>query len=156
MQAASLLDARIADAEVLRVFPTFIWKAQLKPAIYRDLNAQILRKLDALIPRELAAGTGWQSGYGLHTAEDFRPLISCIRRAVEQVLQFLRIRPPGFEVTGCWANVNCPGAARGMHTHPNNFLSGVYYVQVQEEYGVGSIFTTPGRKPRSCGRRHTS
>jgi uncharacterized protein (TIGR02466 family) len=132
MQAASLQDAGIAEAEVLRVFPTFVWKAQLKPEICRDLNAEIMRKLDAVMPRDLAAGTGWQSGYGLHTTDEFRPLISCICRAVEQVLEFLRIRPLNFEVTGCWANVNCPGAAHRMHAHPNNFLSGVYYVQVQE------------------------
>jgi hypothetical protein len=108
MRAASLLDAKIADAEVLRVFPTFVWKAQLKPAIYRDLNAEILRKLDAVMPRDLAAGTGWQSGYGLHTMGEFRPLICCICRAVKQVLQFLWIRPPGFEVTGCWAKRQFP------------------------------------------------
>ena len=132
MQAASPVDAQIAEAEVLRVFPTFVWKARLKPEIWRDINADILRKLDAVMPRDLAAGTGWQSGYGLHTTHEFRPLISCICRAVEQVLEFLRIRPAKFEVTGCWANVNCPGAVHGMHTHPNNFLSGVYYVQVQE------------------------
>ncbi|MGH8628692.1 MAG: putative 2OG-Fe(II) oxygenase [Gammaproteobacteria bacterium] len=33
--------------------------------------------------------------------------------------------------TGCWANVNGIGASHGVHTHPNNFLSGVYYVQTQ-------------------------
>ena len=27
-------------------------------------------------------------------------------------------------------HVNAPGTAHGMHAHPNNFLSGVYYVQV--------------------------
>ena len=132
MQAVSLQDARIAEAEVLRVFPTFVWKAQLKPAIHRDLNAEILRKLDAVMPRDLAAGTGWQSGYGLHTTDEFRPLISCIGRAIEQVLDFLRIPSRTFELTGCWANVNCPGVTHTMHAHPNNFLSGVYYVQVQE------------------------
>ena len=36
MQAALLWDARmISEAEVLRVFPTFVWKAQLKPEIHR-------------------------------------------------------------------------------------------------------------------------
>jgi uncharacterized protein (TIGR02466 family) len=127
-----LLHQRIASAEVLRLFPTFVWKAQLKPEVHGDLNAAILRKLDAIVPPDLAAGGGWQSGYGLHTLDEFRPLISCICRAVEQVLDFLRIRSARFEVTGCWANVNCPGAAHKMHAHPNNFLSGVYYVQVQE------------------------
>jgi uncharacterized protein (TIGR02466 family) len=132
MREASLVDAKITEAEVLRVFPTFVWKAHLKPEICRDLNAEILRKLDAVVPRDLAAGIGWQSGYGLHTLDEFRPLISCICRAVEQVLDFLRIQSAKFEVTGCWANVNCPGAAHNMHAHPNNFLSGVYYVQVQK------------------------
>jgi uncharacterized protein (TIGR02466 family) len=132
MQSALLLDARIAEAEVVRIFPTFVWKAQVKPEIDRDLNAEILRTLDAIMPRDLAAGIGWQSGHELHTMDEFRPLISCICRAVEQVLEFLRVRSPTFEVTGCWANVNCPGAAHTMHAHPNNFLSGVYYVQVQE------------------------
>ena len=71
--AALLLDQRIASAEVLRLFPTFVWKAQLKPEIYGDLNAAILRKLDAIAPPDLAAGSGWQSGYGLHTATSFVP-----------------------------------------------------------------------------------
>ena len=127
-----LLHQRIASAEVLRLFPTFVWKAQLKPEVYGELNAAILRKLDAIVPPGLAAGSGWQSGYGLHTLDELRPLVSCICWAVEQVLEFLRIRSPKFEVTGCWANVNCLGAAHKMHAHPNNFLSGVYYVQVQE------------------------
>jgi uncharacterized protein (TIGR02466 family) len=127
-----LLHQRIASAEVLRLFPTFVWKAQLKPEVYGDLNAAILRKLDAIVPPDLAAGSGWQSGYGLHTLDELRPLVSCICWGVERVLEFLRVGLPKFEVTGCWANVNSPGAAHKMHRHPNNFLSGVYYVQVQE------------------------
>jgi len=37
----------------------------------------------------------------------------------------------GFEITGCWVSVNTRGAAHRVHTHPNNFLSCVYYVQTQ-------------------------
>lgn len=32
------------------------------------------------------------------------------------------------EVTACWATVLARGAAHKLHSHPNNFLSGVYYV----------------------------
>ena len=47
------------------------------------------------------------------------------------VLQFLHVGDCGpLRVTGCWANVNPPGASHRMHAHPNNFLSGVYYVSV--------------------------
>ena len=34
-----------------------------------------------------------------------------------------------YEVTACWATVLANGAAHKMHQHPNNFLSGVYYVR---------------------------
>jgi hypothetical protein len=33
-------------------------------------------------------------------------------------------------ITGCWANVNPPGSYHPTHNHPNNFLSGVYYVDI--------------------------
>jgi uncharacterized protein (TIGR02466 family) len=38
----------------------------------------------------------------------------------------------GLRITGCWANVNGPGAGHAMHAHPNNYLSGVYYVRTQD------------------------
>jgi uncharacterized protein (TIGR02466 family) len=46
---------------------------------------------------------------------------------VRSVLRFLRIGDDDFAITGCWANLYAPGTAHRMHTHPNNFLSGVYY-----------------------------
>jgi uncharacterized protein (TIGR02466 family) len=58
--------------------------------------------------------------------------VSCIDAAVDTALAFLRVGHPQVLITGCWANVNAPGAAHRTHTHPNNFLSGVYYVQVQD------------------------
>jgi uncharacterized protein (TIGR02466 family) len=60
-----------------------------------------------------------------------------IRRGVEQVLAFLRVEAAPFELTGLWLNVAAPGGSVRMHSHPNNFLSGVYYVQVQP--GADSI-----------------
>jgi uncharacterized protein (TIGR02466 family) len=35
-------------------------------------------------------------------------------------------------VTGCWANINPPGAYHPVHHHPNNYLSGVYYVAIPD------------------------
>ncbi len=46
-------------------------------------------------------------------------------------LRFLKISYDAFENTGCWANINPSGTAHKMHNHPNNYLSGVYYVQTQ-------------------------
>ena len=67
----------------------------------------------------------------LHERPEISALVSCIRRSARSVIQFLKIGSEDFEITGCWANVNAPGASHAVHSHPNNFLSGVYYVQVQ-------------------------
>ena len=64
-------------------------------------------------------------------------LVSCINHAVEGVLRFLKIGYDDFAITGCWANVNTKGASHRMHSHPNNFLSGVYYVQT--DHGADTI-----------------
>ena len=54
--------------EVVRLFPTFVWKCQLRPEVYRAINAAILNRLHemrrALPP--LDRGEAWQSGHGLH------------------------------------------------------------------------------------------
>ena len=65
----------------------------------------------------------------MHELDEFHELTESIGVAVRDVLEHLRIGEVAFEITGCWANVNAPGAAHGVHSHPNNFLSGVYYVR---------------------------
>jgi uncharacterized protein (TIGR02466 family) len=45
-------------------------------------------------------------------------------------------------ITGCWANVNPPGSYHPTHAHPNNFLSGVYYVDAPGS-GTDLVFQDP-------------
>jgi uncharacterized protein (TIGR02466 family) len=77
----------------------------------------------------LAPGQGWQSFQSLHELDDFRDLMSCVHRVVLGILRFLRIGCDAYQITACWATVLARGAAHPMHQHPNNFLSGVYYVR---------------------------
>jgi uncharacterized protein (TIGR02466 family) len=121
------------------MFPTFVWKAALPPAAYGPLNDSIMRKLAALgAPLgEIKYGESWQSDHDLHTLDEFREVVDCITDAAESVLAYLRIGHEGFRITGCWANVNAPGAGHRLHNHPNNYLSGVYYVRTQA--GADSI-----------------
>jgi uncharacterized protein (TIGR02466 family) len=51
--------------------------------------------------------------------------------AVRNVLAFIKVADAPFGITGCWVNVLGQGAAHATHSHPNNFLSGVYYLQTQ-------------------------
>ena len=45
------------------------------------------------------------------------------------ILRFLRVGYEATEITGCWATVLARGALHKAHSHPNNFLSGVYYIR---------------------------
>jgi uncharacterized protein (TIGR02466 family) len=124
-------DPWIEVSDVIPMFPTLVWKVQLRGKLHEGIDAKILAAL-ASIRRdapELASGQGWQSDQTLHELEDFRDLISCVNNAAKSVLRFLRIGYDAFEITGCWANVLAKGAAHRAHSHPNNFLSGVYYVR---------------------------
>ena len=48
------------------------------------------------------------------------------------MLEHLKISYRAFEITAFWANISMPSAEHRMHCHPNNFLSGVYYVATHE------------------------
>jgi uncharacterized protein (TIGR02466 family) len=50
---------------------------------------------------------------------------------VSGILRFLRISYDAFDITACWATVLAPGAEHRVHSHPNNYLSGVYYLSVR-------------------------
>jgi uncharacterized protein (TIGR02466 family) len=121
----------IASSDVLPMFPTLVWKLQLDPEFHQALDAKILHAIEDIrrdLPK-LAPGQGWQSQQTLHELEHFRDLVACIGRTAQGVLRFLRIGYDAIEITACWANVLAPGAAHRAHSHPNNFLSGVYYVR---------------------------
>ncbi len=120
-------------SDVIPMFPTLVWKIQILTDLRDALNAGILAALAELrrgLPA-LEAGQGWQSGHALHEREEFRELVACIDRGAGSILRFLRIGAEAYEITGCWATVLAPGASHKAHCHPNNFLSGVYYVSVQ-------------------------
>jgi uncharacterized protein (TIGR02466 family) len=120
-------------SDVMPMFPTLVWKIQIDAGLRDALDAGILRALTDLrrgLP-PLDAGRGWQSGHELHEREELRELVSCVERGVTSILRFLRIGVEAFEITGCWATVLTQGAAHKAHSHPNNFLSGVYYVRTE-------------------------
>lgn len=79
---------------------------------------------------ELKQGQAWQSAQTLDQLDELQDLVDCFKEAVRRVLECLKIGYECFEITGCWANINAPGASHRSHSHPNNFLSGVYCVQV--------------------------
>jgi len=113
------------------MFPTLVWKLQLEAKLHEAIDARILQALEGMrrnLP-EIAPGHGWQSEQRLHEREEFQELAACALDAARSVLRFLRIGCEELEITGCWATVLAAGARHKAHTHPNNFLSGAYYVR---------------------------
>lgn len=123
--------AWIESSDVVAMFPTLVWKIQLRPDFHDAMDAKILETIARLrqeLP-PLAPGEGWQSGQALHEIEEFHEFVACVNDATKSILRFLRIGYDTSEITGCWANVLARGASHRAHSHPNNFLSGVYYVR---------------------------
>jgi len=121
----------IEGSDVVSLFPTLVWKIQLRAEVHGPIDASalgLLRSLRQGLP-ELKTGEAWQSGHDLHRREELRELCDCVSRAAASVLQFLKIGERAIEITGCWANLYAPGAAHRAHSHPNNYLSAVYYVR---------------------------
>ncbi len=123
-------DKWLEASEVLSIFPTCVWKIQLKSRFRRKVNSKILQVIEQINPdlAEIPRGGSWQSGQDLHHREQFVDLISCIHSTAQTILQFLKLGYDTIEITGCWANINASGASHAIHSHPNNFLSGIYYV----------------------------
>lgn len=134
MIVATMAEAKepwIEASDVVAMFATLVWKLQLREPSLQAINSRILAVLDAIrtdLP-PLVPGQGWQSEQALHRREEFAELVACVHHAAKGILRFLKIGYDAFEITGCWANVLAQGAAHRAHSHPNNFLSGVYYVR---------------------------
>ncbi|MFC6672586.1 2OG-Fe(II) oxygenase family protein [Marinobacterium aestuariivivens] len=116
------------------LFPTLIWESRLQADLVRMINRLILEQMQELrrtLP-SLTAGESWQSGNRMQDATALQPLLQVLDIAAKDMLRALRIGQDDLRVTGCWLNLNARGAGHRMHSHPNNFLSGVYYVRTGE------------------------
>ena len=126
-------DPWLEASDVIPMFPTLVWKILLKAELRDVIDAKVLATLESLrrdLPT-LKPRRGWQSEQTLHLRDEFQELISCVNDASQSILRFLRIGQVDLEITACWATVLGKGAPHNAHSHPNNFLSGVYYVRIQ-------------------------
>jgi uncharacterized protein (TIGR02466 family) len=122
-----------ADSHPFRLFPTLVWRAELAEDARTRVNAGVLDTLAQLrrtLP-PLKTGEGWQSQQNLHQRNSLAELVASVNAVTAEFLDFLKIGHQGIAITGCWLNVLAPGRAHPTHSHPNNFLSGIYYVKTQ-------------------------
>ncbi len=74
--------ANFEASDVLRMFPTLVWKAQVAPSVRQGIEDDVLAKLDEMRrdAGEPAPGRGWQSEKDLHHLDEFSGLVACIIR----------------------------------------------------------------------------
>ena len=83
----------------------------------------------------------WQSIADLHKMIIYDTLTNKILEYSKNVFDNLELKYDSFKITDMWSNVLKPGETHRPHTHSNNMLSGVYYVDAVETSGI--IFTDP-------------
>jgi uncharacterized protein (TIGR02466 family) len=82
-------------------------------------------------------------GFQLHREPCMAELVEFFRTAVGIFLEAVGHDVPDFAITQCWLNVNRPGERHHRHHHPNNFVSGVYYLEASPQSG-SIAFHRPG------------
>jgi len=124
----------IQSSEAMALFPTFVWKFAFNPEVFGPLNEQIKAKLRGLLPEDgvVPPSIVWQTEQNLHTHDELKTFTRHAEAGTRGVLGFMKVAYEFFASTVCWSNVAIKGGWHKAHSHPNNFLSGVYYVQVPQ------------------------
>jgi len=85
----------------------------------------------------------WQSKANLHKQplDCYFQLSEKVLNTADNIMDDLKLKYEGLVITDMWSNVLKPGETHRHHTHSNNLLSGVFYVDAEETAGI--IFTDP-------------
>ncbi len=112
------------------LFMTPIWTFQVPADIFNPINMELRNKLDELIAAAPDANHSdfLQTAHDLHTLPEMQELKGYFMNAVNEVIEILSTKQKDVEITGCWANIHASDVTHKPHSHPNNFLSAVYYV----------------------------
>ena len=85
--------------------------------------------------------TNFQTGPILDQTEPFKWFAQDIGKTAFDIFDKLNYNVQDIEITGMWGNILKTGETHPPHTHSNNFLSGVFYLESDAETGI--IFSDP-------------
>ena len=112
------------------LFPTHAYT--LNDAIMKKDNAMI--KKDIMQKLKKTNRPSWQSESNLHLKQKYKSLCDQIIKMATKIFEEQDIQYEIFEITSMWANVLKTNENFHAHTHANNYLSGVYYVQTKNTH----------------------
>ena len=106
-----------------------------------DRLYEIKEKDEKGMPRSNVGG--WHSNDELYKDEEFKSTVGYILLKAKECFGHLDVQDKYVpEMTGLWGIINPPGSRNNIHTHPYNYLSGVYYLKVPQKSG-NLVFLDP-------------
>jgi len=120
--------------EVHELFPTPLWAVDIPADDAGSLNTMLITEIEKIItPRpKIAVASNWQTPQDLHKRPAFAGFAKLVEMAAGSIAQSIQLEQYPMIITGCWANINPTGSYHPTHNHPNNYLSGVYYVAMPD------------------------
>ena len=122
--------------EHFKLFPTHVY------IIDNVLNDKAILNIRKHIVSDYELGQeNWQSTPNLHKNSIYNDLNVKILADSKLILDELGYDFDEIIITDMWSNVLKPGESHKVHTHSNNYLSGVFYVDADKASGI--IFNDP-------------
>ena len=75
----------------------------------------------------------WQSHPRLQHEKKYKALVDKIKLVSEKYFSDMSWQVQQYQITDMWSNILKPGEMHRPHTHSNNILSGVYYLQAKPD-----------------------
>ena len=121
-----------AKIEPVPLFPTLVWKIEFPDELTQRINQSVLPLIRSKLQSDLETSPKilQQTEQNLHLTPEFEELVKNVYLHANHALEYLSIDYDAIQITGCWANISGVGHSHRRHSHPNNFLSGVYYIEV--------------------------
>ena len=113
----------MVDVNVHKIFPTVIYEFEYTPVDKMMMTSYIERSIKRI--------NSPQTPDDLHMLSYFAKLREKVKEVSKQYLDDLQYEYDKIEITGMWANKLNAGDSHPPHTHSNNILSGVYYLNTQ-------------------------
>ena len=139
-----------SERNVADIFPTPLFSYQI--ADKDGFNAYLMEFINRVRKEE-----GWDeesladkdetlehlhSSEQLHQRKDCKRFVDVAMTATREGLEFLHYKYDDIQMTSFWFNVSRPGYSHRNHVHPNNIISGVYYLKTSPECG-SIVFDDP-------------
>lgn len=135
------MSSGIERGSLSQLFATPVWSFRPRDAgRLADDAAAFLLTLRAKAGPE-APGALWQSPPDLHQAPELAPVVAVVEEAARAALSVLQMECR-LAITGLWGNVGGRDASLHEHTHPNNYLSGIFFVRMPPGSGA-TVFQDP-------------